>query len=111
MKDFDIPKYLKSLNNVTVDDKIDPELSVFKTKVNDNDKIFALIYKKSNPLKITLKCDRQLAKKLRDEYETVMPATKMNKNYWNNIICSGQLSTEDIKDLINLSYHLVQSDD
>ena len=60
-------------------------------------------------MQITLKCDRLLAKKLREEYETVMPAQNMSKNYWNSILCTGQLPAEDLKDLINLSYYLVKN--
>ena len=109
MKDFSIPEYLLSLDQVIIDNEIDPKLTVYKTKVGNEQKIFAVLAKDSNPLQITLKCDRLLAKKLREEYETVMPAQNMSKNYWNNILCTGQLPAEDLKDLINLSYHLVKN--
>ena len=109
MNDFDIPTYLTSLENVIIDKKIDPKLTVFKTPVGDEQKIFAVIVNDSNPLQITLKCDRLLAKELREEYETVMPAKNMSKNYWNTILCTGQLSAEYIKSLIVLSYNLVKN--
>lgn len=71
------------------------------------DKMFALISEKSSPVRISLKCDPQLAELLREKYETVLPGYHLNKKHWNTIVCSGQLSDEEIKDLIVHSYHLV----
>ena len=108
MISFDVAEYILSLEEVTVDTQIDPKLTVYKTLVNGEYKIFALILNNSNPVQVTLKCDRQLAKKLRAEYETVMPADKMSKNYWNKILCTGQIPPEELKDLVNLSYFIVK---
>lgn len=71
------------------------------------DKMFALINEGSNPVRISLKCDPLLAETLRERYETVLPGYHLNKKHWNTIICSGQLSDEEIKDLIVHSHHLV----
>jgi predicted DNA-binding protein (MmcQ/YjbR family) len=71
------------------------------------DKMFAIIEEKSDPLRISLKCDPQLAVLLREKYETVLPGYHLNKKHWNTIICSGQLSEEQIKDFIIHSYTLV----
>jgi len=80
-------------------------------KVGDKDagegKMFALIADGSQPVRISLKCDPLLAEKLREEYETVLPGYHLNKKHWNTIICSGQMSDDDLKDLIRLSYDLV----
>lgn len=70
-------------------------------------KMFALIAETSNPLKISLKCDPQLAVVLRDKYETVMPGYHLNKKHWNTILLTGQLTWEEIQDLIRHSYQLV----
>ena len=59
------------------------------------------------PLRVSLKCDPQLAEILREKYETVVPGYHLNKKHWNTIICSGQLSDDEIKDLARLSYDLV----
>ena len=58
-------------------------------------------------MQISLKCDPQLAVKLRDEYESVMEGYHLNKKHWNTIIDSGQLSHRELLDLIDLSYGLV----
>jgi predicted DNA-binding protein (MmcQ/YjbR family) len=36
-----------------------------------------------------------------------VPGYHLNKKHWNTIICSGQLSDVEIKDLARLSYDLV----
>jgi predicted DNA-binding protein (MmcQ/YjbR family) len=73
-------------------------------------KMFALIAEGTNPLRVSLKCDPVLAENLREKYETVMPGYHLNKKHWNTIICSGQLSDQEIKDLIVHSYQLVAKD-
>lgn len=79
------------------------EVAVYKT----GDKMFALIQEDSDPVRLSLKCDPQLAEALRDKYETVLPGYHLNKKHWNTIICSGQLDNEEILDLIRHSYELV----
>lgn len=71
------------------------------------EKMFALIAERSNPVRISLKCDPQLAELLREKYETVLPGYHLNKKHWNTIICSGQLGSDELKDLIIHSYTLV----
>ncbi len=70
-------------------------------------KMFAIIAEGSHPLRVSLKCDPILAQKLREEYETVLPGYHLNKKHWNTIVCSGQLSDAEIKDLARHSYQLV----
>ncbi|MEX1995438.1 MAG: MmcQ/YjbR family DNA-binding protein, partial [Candidatus Saccharimonadales bacterium] len=70
-------------------------------------KMFALIAEKSQPLRLSLKCDPLLAEILRDKYETVLPGYHLNKKHWNTVILTGQLSWEKIQDLIRHSYELV----
>lgn len=107
----EIKDYLINFKNVWIDKAIDENLSVYKIgKKNDKAKIFAIIFNSTNPLRIGLKCDELLAKKLREDYETVLPSTILNKRYWNTIICSGQLDDEYLKSLIVLSYNLVSAE-
>ncbi len=71
--------------------------------------VFALIKENSKPLQLSLRCEPALSRHLQEEYETVMPADNMNKRYWIKVLITGQLPEEEIKDLINLSYSLTQS--
>lgn len=83
------------------------EYAVYKFGTKPDGKITAIIEEKSAPLRVSLKCDPQLAEVLREKYETVLPGYHLNKKHWNTIICSGQLSKEEIQDLFRLSYQLV----
>lgn len=73
----------------------------------EDDKMFALIQEGSSPVRLSLKCDPQLAKLLREKYETVLPGFHLNKKHWNTVLCSGQLPDEELLGLIRHSYELV----
>lgn len=79
------------------------EVAVYKVE----DKMFALIQEGKDPVSLSLKCDPLLSKVLRERYETVMPGYHLNKKHWNTIVLSGQLSWDEVKDLIRHSYELV----
>lgn len=81
------------------------DVAVYKVK----DKMFALIREKKEPVQLSLKCDPVLAGTLRQKYESVLPGYHLNKKHWNTIILSGQLSDQEVKDLIRHSYDLVSS--
>jgi len=70
-------------------------------------KMFALVAEKSDPVRISLKCDPVLATRLREQYETVMPGYHLNKKHWNTVVLTGQLNWVDVSDLIKHSYELV----
>lgn len=98
-----IEEFILSMPNSRLDYPFGEGTAVYKT----GDKMFALIAEGTDPLRISLKCDPQLAETLREKYESVMPGYHLNKKHWNTIICSGQLSDQEIKDLIVHSYQLV----
>ena len=72
-------------------------------------KMFAIINETADPLRVSLKCDPELALQLREKYETILPGYHLNKKHWNTIICSGQLSDEEIFDFVRHSYELVKN--
>jgi len=100
----EVEEFVLSMPNIKLDYPFDEETAVYKA---DNDKMFALISENSDPLKISLKGDPKLNKLLREKYETVLPGWHLNKKHWNTIILTGQLSDDEIKDLIIHSYNLV----
>lgn len=106
-KEFE--EYLLSFPNTWLDFPFGEQTSVYKVgdKATGEGRLFALIAQDSKPLRISLKCDPLLAKTLRERYESVLPGYHLNKKHWNTIICSGQLSEDEIKDLARLSYRLV----
>lgn len=89
--------------NAKLDYPFGKDVAVYKV----DDKMFALIAEGSNPVRLSLKCDPQLATLLRAKYESVLPGYHLNKKHWNTLLLTGQLSWEEVQDLIRLSYNLV----
>lgn len=109
MSQAEMHDYLLSFDDAWLDYPFGEGTAVYKFG-HDNDgkgKMFALIEDGSKPLRISLKCDTQLAETLRAEYETVLPGYHLNKRHWITVICSGQLDDEQVKDLVRHSYILV----
>ena len=98
-----VEEYILSMPNATLNYPFGEGVAVYKV----NDKMFALISEGKDPVRLSLKCDPQLAQKLRDEYESVQPGYHLNKKHWNTMILTGQLSWEEVQDLIRHSYNLV----
>jgi predicted DNA-binding protein (MmcQ/YjbR family) len=105
----ELEDYLLGFSNTWLDFPFGEGTSVYKVgnKSTGEGKLFAIIADGSTPLRVSLKCDPQLAENLREKYESVLPGYHLNKKHWNTIICSGQLDDEEIKDLARLSYRLV----
>lgn len=100
-------EFILQFPKVWLDYPFGEDSAVYKFGVKPEGKIVALVAEKSNPLRVSLKCDPKLAELLREKYETVVPGYHLNKKHWNTIICSGQLETDEIFDLARLSYNLV----
>lgn len=103
--------FLLQLPGVWLDYPFGEAVAVYKVGRKDipgeKEKMVALIKEGSQPLQISLKCDPQLARTLQEKYESVLPGHHLNKKHWITVICSGQLSEEEIYDLVRLSYRLV----
>lgn len=100
----EIEQYILEMPGSQLDYPFDETTAVYKAV---NDKMFALIAEGSNPVRLSLKGDPQLNELLRDKYESVLPGYHLNKKHWNTIIVSGQLSDDELKDLIRHSFELV----
>lgn len=98
-----VEEYVLSMPNAVREYPFGEEVAVYKV----NEKMFALIQEGREPVRISLKCDPQLAEVLREKYETVLPGYHLNKKHWNTIILTGQLEWEEIQGFIRLSYDLV----
>jgi predicted DNA-binding protein (MmcQ/YjbR family) len=98
-----VEEYILSMPNAVLEYPFGKDVAVYKA----NDKMFALIAEGSDPIRLSVKCDPQLAVLLREKYETVLPGYHLNKKHWNTVILSGQLPWEEIQGFIVLSYNLV----
>ena len=69
--------------------------------------MFALLMIRSGVVSLNLKCDPVLAEQLRSANSQIKPGYHMNKQHWNTIELSGELSDAQLTGLIDDSYQLV----
>jgi predicted DNA-binding protein (MmcQ/YjbR family) len=79
--------------------------SVFKVA----GKMFALSQLGADSLRVSLKCEPELAEALRAANPAVIPGYHLNKRHWNTVIVDGSLSDATVRDMIEDSYDLVVS--
>ena len=82
-----------------------PETSVFKV----GGKMFALTQLGAQSLRVSLKCEPELAVALREAHPAVLPGYHLNKRHWNTVIIDGSLPKQMVEEMIEDSYDLVVS--
>jgi predicted DNA-binding protein (MmcQ/YjbR family) len=72
-------------------------------------KLFAISELGASPLKVSLKCEPELAEQLRGSYpDAVTPGYHLNKRHWNTVLCDGAaLPDEMVRDMVEDSYDLI----
>lgn len=98
-----VEQYILSMPNAWLDYPFGEGVAVYKVQ----DKMFALIAEGKDPVQLSLKCDPELAKLLREKYDEVMPGYHLNKKHWNTLVLAGQLPWEEVQGFIRHSYELV----
>lgn len=69
--------------------------------VAGNEKVFLVV----RPKTIEVRCEKELGKKLRNDYESVMESRYFGRGGIEVVRC-GQLEDEEVEDLVRLSYNL-----
>jgi len=100
-----IEQFLGRFKKVKKDYRFGKGIAVYSV----SDAIFAVLVEGSKPVQLSLLCNPELAKSLRERYESVMPAERLNPNKWNTILLSGQLTKLEVDDLIFHSYQIASS--
>lgn len=98
-----VEEYILGMPDALLEYPFGKDVAVYKV----HDKMFALIAEDKIPVRLSLKCDPQLAEILRAKYVEVMPGYHLNKKHWNTLVLTGQLGWEDVQGLIVHSYNLV----
>ncbi len=80
-----------------------PQISVFKVA----GKVFALGPLHAVPLRVSLKCDPDLAVQLRMSYPAITSGYHLNKRHWNTVVLDGSVPDDLIRQMIEDSYDLV----
>ena len=99
----DIREYCISKKDTTESLPFGEDVLVFKV----SGKIFALL-NLEGPLRLSLKCDPQLAIELRELYEQVNPGYHLNKQHWNTISVDDSIPDNLITEWIDHSYNLIR---
>lgn len=105
MKATELRTICLGLAGATEEFPFDPSNSVFKV----TGKIFALSPLGSQPLRVSLKCDPDLAVQLRGQYPAITAGYHLNKRHWNTVVVDGSVPDRLIREMIEDSYDLVVS--
>ena len=81
-----------------------PETSVFKVE----GKIFALSRLDGEPLKVSLKCEPELAVQLRRDHPAIVGGYHLNKRHWNTVTVN-EVPERLLRDMVEDSYDLIVS--
>lgn len=98
-----LEKACLSLPGSGVEFPFDEENSVYKV----GGKIFALSRLQGTPLRVSLKCDPDLAVTLRTTHPAITAGYHLNKRHWNTIVLDGSVPDKHVRDMIEDSYDLV----
>ena len=82
-----------------------PRTSVFKV----DGRMFALTQLGADSLRVSVKCEPELAEALRGTHAAVLPGYHLDKRHWNTVVIDGSLADETVRDMIEDSYDLVVS--
>ena len=83
------------------------ETSVFKS--SGNNKIFALTALAVDPFTVSLKCDPDESRALREEFPALItPGYHLNKKHWITVDLGGGVPDELVKQLVRDSHALVR---
>lgn len=70
-------------------------------------KVFAIVAEDDRPLRVSLKCEPEIAIVLRERYPAVTPGYHLNKRHWNTVALDGSVPEGKVFDWIDDSYDLV----
>jgi predicted DNA-binding protein (MmcQ/YjbR family) len=70
-------------------------------------KMFALSSLESWPLRVSLKCEPELADALRATYPAIQPGYHLNKRHWNTVTLDGSVPDAMVVQMLEDSYELV----
>lgn len=70
-------------------------------------KVFAIVAEDDRPLRLSLKCEPEIALVLREQYAAVTPGYHLNKRHWNTVALDGSVAKAEVSGWIDDSYDLV----
>lgn len=96
----EVRDYCLKKKGVTEEFPFDSDTLVFKVK----GKIFLLMGLTSEPFRVNLKMDAELAEEYREKYFDVQPGYHMNKKWWNSVyFATGNIPRKELLWMIDHS--------
>jgi len=96
----DIVKFALALDDVTEKEVAPDEKRRIFCR---GERIFCVISRGYQPVRLDLRCDSKLAKTLQERYESVMQSRVLGRGGI-EILCTGQLEPNEVFDLVRHSY-------
>jgi predicted DNA-binding protein (MmcQ/YjbR family) len=94
---------LAGMPHATVEEPFAEGVPVYKVA----GKVFAIFQQHASQPDVTLKCDPERARQLREQYRSVVAGYHVNKRLWNTITLDGDVPDDDLLDLVHHSYEQV----
>ena len=70
-------------------------------------RMFAIVEEDADPLRVSLKCEPEIAVVLRESYASVTPGYHLNKRRWNTVTLDGTVQDEQVLEWVDDSFDLV----
>lgn len=72
-------------------------------------KVFAILGESAphTPVRLTMKCDPELAVHLRQRYAAVQPGYHVNKRHWNSVMLESTIPDAEVLEMLEHSYDRV----
>jgi predicted DNA-binding protein (MmcQ/YjbR family) len=84
----------------------EPTVSVFKAP---NGRMFGVSVSHADPVDISVKCDPERGRALRDQYADVVEGYHLDKRHWITVTLNGDVPDALVRELVEDSYDLVAS--
>lgn len=100
MTEAEIKQLITSYDGVQLDERSTDQLAIYSW----NGEIMATVKNGARPVCLGLRCDYNLGKLLREQYESVLEGQGLSKRRFITILLTGQLSDDEIRDQIRHAY-------
>ena len=100
---------IEAYPNIIRKNKFEPSLDVYWLTAVGTDPVMVALLSDHAIARLSLRADPVLSQKLRNDYESVSAGQKLDQRDWNTILLTGQLSRDQIGDLIGHSYDLARA--
>ena len=104
MTEDELKNFITSYDSVERDARSTDEWALYSLK----GEVMAALSRGKTPVRLVLRCDKNLARELKTEYESVVNPISLSKNNFIQVLLVGQLKDNEVKDLIRHAYEMTR---